>query len=167
MIAKIKLLWKYFEEHAVAFGVVCTIVGILIGGGSTYYIGFYTNSQALLKSDYDNAKTAEQSIDNALQPYSDKATLGKVPAKDSFDDLQSGIKALYSSGEQIVLRYPAAKPEFDALFDAMKNLQDSAPTFQGPLDAKQFVAATAAFYAAEDAFNAKVTRKQGKWIAWD
>jgi hypothetical protein len=79
--------------------------------------------------------------------------------------LRKAVKSDYANSEQLALRLPVLKPEFDVLSDRLMTLQKEALGFNGPEDAKEFVKAVAEYYTARDEFNDRAVAAQDRWLA--
>jgi hypothetical protein len=129
------------------------------------YVNFRNSTRALVQADYDKTKAVQLDIDNALQKFSDQATgRGSVTTADQ-EMLRKAVKSDYANSEQLALRLPVLKPEFDVLSDRLMALQKEALGFNGPEDAKEFVKAVAEYYTARDEFNDRAVAAQDRWLA--
>jgi len=141
------------------------IGGIVVTAILSDYANFRTSERALVQADYDKARAVQTDMDSTLQKFADRARGKGGPSAEDVNALRKAIKDAFADAEQLTMRLPILKAEFDALADSLISLQKVALEFKGPADAKGFIKALDTYYVARDAFNNAAVKAQGKWLA--
>lgn len=158
-------LIDFMRNHVLGAMFASGVFGVVATAIFSDYTNFRSSERALIQADYDKARAVQSDMDSTLQKFADNALGKSTTTAEDANALRKAIKDAYADAEQLTMRLPSLKSEFDVLADSLISLQKAALELKGPANAKGFLLAIDHYYVARDAFNRAAVEAQGKWLA--
>jgi hypothetical protein len=149
---------------AIVSAVVSGVITFCVGFTVSDYSGFRSDQRELLKQEFSQVLEQSKLISKQLSLLSGVAK-GDVRADPAFAEmLGDNVRNLFADANLVTRRIPETKPEFDQYSSSMITLVRAAEQLSGPENGRPFVEAVSQYLAAEDAFEAAVSKAQGTYF---